>query len=52
MTFEAWLLLIHLKATSFCDSLISPQVNCVEIVKECVLDGESFEWCTENYSEI
>jgi hypothetical protein len=51
MNFEAWLILINLQINSFCELLIYPEPSCFESIQECVLDGESFNWCTENYTE-
>lgn len=49
MSFEAWLLLISLKVSDFCDSFIVPRNDCREYVMDCVLDGEDIEWCKNDY---
>ena len=47
-----FLMAIYLAATAHCHSVLIPHDNmdhCVEYVKECMLDGESGEWCLNDY---
>lgn len=46
MSWKMFLLLLRLNAVEFCDSVFIENKNCTKEVIECVLDGESFEWCT------
>lgn len=49
MDWASYLLLLNLKVSTFCNSLLLEQPDCNQIVQECVLDGEELEWCTEDY---
>lgn len=49
MSFEVWLALMNIKINSFCDTILVPDKNCFSTVQECVLDGEEFEWCRDQY---
>jgi hypothetical protein len=51
MDWVLYLLLLDLHIGEFCNSFISPSVTCAEQVKECVLDGETLEWCQNTYTE-
>lgn len=46
---------ILMTAIEFCTGLIvtpTPMMSCVEEVSECMLDGESIEWCSRDYLKI
>jgi hypothetical protein len=54
MYWDMFLLLIHLNATNYCEQFEHSfiQTNCVEEITRCVIDGETFIWCSENVSDL
>jgi hypothetical protein len=52
MDWNEFLLLLQLATAHYCekeqDKFVKP---CIETIRECVLDGESFKWCTQNWEE-
>lgn len=46
MEWATYLLWLQLATGEYCDSLLVQEPQCVESVTDCVLDGESFEFCT------
>lgn len=49
MDWVSFLIYLNIRTATFCDSLLIPQDSCMELVQECVLDGEGFEWCEDDY---
>lgn len=51
MSWEAFLLMIHLKASNFCKYEPSQArvVKCEEYITDCMLDGEKFRFCSRDY---
>jgi hypothetical protein len=48
MSWLDFLLLLHIKTSNFCFKQNEQAFNtCYELVIDCVLDGESFEFCTK-----
>ena len=46
MEWATYLLWLQFATGDYCDSLLIQEPHCVETVMDCVLDGESFEFCT------
>lgn len=44
-----WIVMLHLLAVNTCGTLFVPEDSCVPYVLECLLDGESEQWCLEDY---
>jgi hypothetical protein len=51
MSWEAFLLLINLRATEWCTKHYPKNKDCVENVVDCVLDGESLKFCKGVYKD-
>lgn len=50
MAIKSLLLLLAMQAEEFCGSLLIEDHQCVDIVTECLYDGESIEWCADAYN--
>jgi len=44
-----WFFAVYLSAVASCGVLIIPDKKCVNFVYECMLDGESADWCFNYY---
>lgn len=49
MSWKILVLILNLEADNFCKSFIHYEPTCHDQIVECVLDGESLEWCKEDY---
>lgn len=49
MEWTIFLLWLKLKTSAFCSTNYPFENYCQEEVSDCVLDGESFYWCTGDY---
>jgi hypothetical protein len=51
MEWEAYLVWLHLLTYTHCkqEEPQRDQGQCVELIKECMLDGEKFEFCKDNW---
>lgn len=47
--FYQWLISMHISAVMTCGALFVPEDPCIPYVLECLMDGESEQWCLESY---
>lgn len=52
MSWELFLFLLRVDAIDFCKPYKDIEIKkCVTYVEECVLDGEEFHWCADDWHE-
>ncbi len=51
MEWEAYLVWLNFLANTHCrqEAPIRKQEQCVEVITDCVLDGETFNFCKKNW---
>ena len=50
MEWNQFLLWLNIVVTQYCEkNEPKDKSNCVEVIKECVLDGEQLDWCKKNW---
>jgi len=49
-----FLIVVHLNATNYCRQFENSfiETDCVNEIVECVTDGDSFKWCSDNISNF